>query len=242
VAALGPDGEPVGHGLPRRAGVRQRQRGVEDEPPRDGGHQKRLRLHEDGNGAALRGPLQAVPGGGRGPAQDALRAAAQVEDDHGVVAVAHEDVRGREGLLGRAAAHPHEVAQHVLRDGPGAKPSEPSTSAIRCRAAWVAASSPASTVWPPPLGAGRDELRQAPRGQPAPEGIINRADRRGTLPHGLRAFSGKRAARSDRSAETVWEGPDTCAHHLQAGVATPRRISPTSTPCDSRRRSGTMSR
>jgi hypothetical protein len=55
----------------------------------------------------------------------------------------------------------------------------------------------------------------------------------GTQPAGRRFFSGKRAASRDRKAESVEAEPGTGVHLVEG--ATPRRITPTTTPCDSMR-------
>jgi hypothetical protein len=175
-----PSGRRAGRpGLPRRAGVGQRERGVEDKPPRDCGHERRRRLDEDGDGARLRGALQAVPGGRWRPPQHALRAAAQVEDNRGVVAVAHEDVRHGKGLCGRTAAHPHEMAQRVVRNLPGRESVRPVDERHPLPGGLGSPQEPRDHRLAPAARDGRYELRQAPRGQAAPEGVIDRADRGG---------------------------------------------------------------
>src|SRR5580692_1407112 len=98
---------------------------------------------------------------------------------------------------------------------PGTKPSAPSTSATRCRADWAAPRSRAITVWPPPLGTDETSSVSRPAGSPPPSTSSIERTAAGRPPQGLRALSGKRAARSDRSAETVCGGPGTCAHLLK---------------------------
>jgi hypothetical protein len=161
---------------PRRVDIVQRQRGVEDEPRRDGGHQRTGRLDENRDGAALRRALQAVPGGGGCPAQDALGAAAHIQDHHGVIAVAHEDVGHRKSLRGRLAAHPHEVAQHVVRHGLGRKAVRPVDERHPLPGVPGGGQKPCDHRLAPAARRGRDELRQPPRRQAAPEGVIDRTD------------------------------------------------------------------
>src|SRR5208283_2717406 len=75
-------------------------------------------------------------------------------------------------------------------------------------------SSLATTVWPPPLGTAETSSVSRPAGSPPPSASSIGRTAAATPPHGLRGLSGKRTARSDRSAETVWGGGGTCAHAL----------------------------
>jgi hypothetical protein len=188
--------------LPRLRGAGCGQGRAEDNPPRNGGDQRKFRLDEDGHGAALGGALQAVPCGCGRPSQDPLGASAQVEDDRRVVAVADQDVGGSKGLAGRVTPHPDQVAQRVGRD-----------CARRKAVGAVDERDPlprglgggeqrrddglAAAAWD-----GRDEFRQAPRGEAAAKGVIQGADARGNptgLPAGLfrEARGQKRPQRGD---------------------------------------------
>ena len=70
----------------------------------------------------------------------------------------------------------------------------------------------ATTVWPPPLGTAETSSVSRPAGRPPPSASSIEGTAAETPPHGLRFLSGKRAERSDRSAETVGEEAGTCSH------------------------------
>ena len=178
-------------------------------------------------GPRPRRPPRSAAGGASGTrasSERALRAAAQVEDDGGVVAVADKDVRDREGLRRVAAAHPDEVAQHVARQRPRRKAVGPVDQRDPLARGLGGGEQPRDDGLPPAAGDGRDEPPSAwPAGRPPPSAPSSDGTAAATPPDGLRVLSGKRAERSDRRAETVWDWESTRPHSFQYAAGAPLR-------------------